>query len=350
MNGKRTAVALLVMALGSVAVGAEAQPKATPKGAPVLGDKARTLYEEGRALAGKQKWAEAYASYFAAWSLLRHYQIASNLGNTEMKLGKYRDAAEHLWFAISEETKAGEDAAVVAGDRKLLDEALRHVGRIDVTVSVEGAEVLLGDTLLGTSPLETPLFVEPGTFTVHARKAGLAAAKVEMTIGKGEQKRADLVLGKEGGGPVPSASAAPPVPVPSASASAVVPGEAWPRSELIVGGAVLTGLALGGAVVTTVLANGKAGEREEALKALDTRTDPSPCSGASVPAACVDIKDNSRASDTFANIAMPLYVVGGVSALGTLAIVLLTDSPEAQQALRPQVGPGYGGFTVGGQF
>jgi hypothetical protein len=346
MNGKRTAVALLVMALGSVALGAEAQPKGAPKAAPVLGDKARALYEEGRALATKQKWPEAYASYFAAWSLLRHYQIASNLGNAELKLGKYRDAAEHLWFAISEQTKTGEDASVVAGDRKLLEEALRHVGRIDVTVSVEGAEVLLGDTLLGTSPLDAPLFVEAGTFTVHARKAGLVAAKVEMVIGKGEQKRADLLLGKEGAVPVPSASGSAAAPAPAPSGSAAVPvAEPWPLWPVYAGaGASAVALVAGGVFI---------GLGASASSDADALRDAGKASGRSCEGGCADIVSAYEDADGSYNTAVPLLIAGGVFAGGTVAYALLFAGEPRATAwtwIMPQVGQDGVGFEARGTF
>lgn len=342
MKRKRTGVALLVMALGCVAADADAQPKA-PKGAPALSDKARTLYEEGRALATKQKWPEAYASYFAAWSLLRHFQIASNLGNTELKLGKYRDAAEHLWFAISEQTQAGEDPRVIAGDRALLEEALRHIGRVDVTVSVEGAEVFLGGTSLGTSPLDAPLFVEPGAVVVSARKEGVGVAKVELTIAKGEQKRADLKVASEGAAPAPTTSATAPVPVPSASASP--PVDAWPTWPVYAGAGVGAAALVAGGVFV--------GLGSAAGADADTLRDEQRSAGRTCPGGCADVVEAYEKADGRYNTAVPLFVAGGVLLGATLAYAtLFAGDPKAtaRSWIAPQLGNGHLGFEARGTF
>ena len=46
--------------------------------------------------AGKKDWTAAHAAFLEAWKLNEHYQIAANLGSMEIKLGRFRDAAEHL--------------------------------------------------------------------------------------------------------------------------------------------------------------------------------------------------------------------------------------------------------------
>src|SRR5262249_22124873 len=59
-------------------------------------------YEDGVAAVKLSRWAKAYDSFLAAWKLKQHFQIAVNLGHAELKLGKYRDAAEHLTYFLQE--------------------------------------------------------------------------------------------------------------------------------------------------------------------------------------------------------------------------------------------------------
>src|SRR5690349_768840 len=74
----------------------------SPSGPPTdsestgISDKARALYMEGIKAADAKNWAAAHTAFLEAWKQSEHYQIAANLGSMEIKLGRYRDAAEHL--------------------------------------------------------------------------------------------------------------------------------------------------------------------------------------------------------------------------------------------------------------
>ena len=72
--------------------------------APVVDDatnkRADELTTRGNELATKSKWAEAEVFFRKAWALKHSYDIGGNLGITELALGKHRDAAEHLSFAL----------------------------------------------------------------------------------------------------------------------------------------------------------------------------------------------------------------------------------------------------------
>src|SRR6185436_13420471 len=55
--------------------------------------KANELYKN-------EKWAEAEVEFQAAWAVRKTYDTAANMGHTEFHLGKFRDSAEHLQFAV----------------------------------------------------------------------------------------------------------------------------------------------------------------------------------------------------------------------------------------------------------
>src|SRR4051794_15541067 len=54
----------------------------------------------GKAASAAGKIDEAYVLYQAAWILKQTHDISGNLAQVEMKLGKKRDAAEHLAFTL----------------------------------------------------------------------------------------------------------------------------------------------------------------------------------------------------------------------------------------------------------
>ena len=68
------------------------------------------LYKRANALYGQKSLAEAEGLYLEAWNLKKTYDVACNLGALELDLGKLREAAEHLAFALRE-FPAGEKAA-----------------------------------------------------------------------------------------------------------------------------------------------------------------------------------------------------------------------------------------------
>src|SRR6185437_10486880 len=90
--------------------GAVAQPSTPPPAGPksdARTDQARELHIKGVALYEQGQFDKAEAAFLAAWALKKHYQIASNLGACEMKLGRFRDAAEHLAFFLREQPSTG---------------------------------------------------------------------------------------------------------------------------------------------------------------------------------------------------------------------------------------------------
>ncbi len=127
----------------------------------VATDRAGKLYDEGLALYEAKRYAEAEARYIAAWSLKKHYQIAGNLGDCSMQLGKYRDAAEHLTYYLREYPK-DQPADNANRARALLEEAKRHIATLDIVVDAAGMDVFIDGKVIGQSPLAGPVFVEPG--------------------------------------------------------------------------------------------------------------------------------------------------------------------------------------------
>ena len=83
-------------ALAQAPAGASAQP---PDGATAA---ARAAHERGLDAREKGDWPAAYEAFLSAWGHKRHWEIAVNLGEAEMQLGKYEDAVEHLSFTLKE--------------------------------------------------------------------------------------------------------------------------------------------------------------------------------------------------------------------------------------------------------
>src|SRR5262245_42812519 len=77
-----------------------AGPPPGPGPAPAQQKEADRLYEQGRKAAKAEQWSKASDLYLQAFRIDHHWKIAASLGHAEVQAGKYRDAAEHLTFAL----------------------------------------------------------------------------------------------------------------------------------------------------------------------------------------------------------------------------------------------------------
>lgn len=324
MNRARHAVlvAMLLAAGASSSPVLGEGPSQTPAESEAMTDKARDLYEEGRGLYGERAWDKAHAAFLAAWSLKKHWQIAGMLGHCDVQLGRYRDAAEHLSFAIrtgATNASPGELQAL----QELLSEAKRKVASVQVQVDAEAAEVLVNGRLVGTSPLFDPLFLDPGEHVFKARSGDRVSSEVSMTVGAGSAKEIMLRVDQVSQGP----SAAPSVPEQHeapATPSGDKGGGVYPilfasASALFVGGTVLGG-------VFWSKASGSADEVNDLRNSLPAEG----CSGPVPSSDCArlsDAKDDHDANLQRRNIS---FAVGGVGlvAAGITGYLWMNEKPS----------------------
>jgi len=260
-------------------------------------------FKKGTHAFESEKYSEAYASMRTAWDLAPTYRTAAGLGQVELHLGQYRDAAEHLSYCLRHFPADG-DAAIRGHVEQGLVEAREHVAALRVRVNVEGAEIAVDGAAAGKSPLDGLLFVEPGSHTVTASRDGkVAKAVVQGHVRATEE--VDLA--------VPSAvsvAEGPPItPGDEArdqpAASTGLPPSTW---ALIVGGS-LTAVALGTSIGFYVKGS-NAGDEADALASL--LPSDHACSGATGTLA-----ETCRAVDEKYDERDDANRIGFISAIGT---------------------------------
>lgn len=312
---------LFIIALFGASIGvARAEPGPSDQEI-VMTNKARQLYEEGRAAFEKSKWAEARASFWAAFSLNKHWQIAANLADSELALHRYRDAAEHAAFYLKHAPLNRREKA-----EKLLEKARAHVASLTVTVDAPGADVLIDGSSIGRSPLEDQVFVEPGAHRIVARLAGRPDSEQAVTLSAGSSRVVALHV----------------APIERDTSSPAL------RVGLIAGGATLAGAGLITGVVLAVVAGKHGANADELLAKLP------PAGGAAVcqtqAAMCREIDRERGTRDQLSNGAMGVLV--GAGALGAATILYATLAPkpktEARARVMPVAGAGITGVSVTG--
>jgi hypothetical protein len=328
----RLQIPALAVALACVAYPLEAAADDTAEPAPETAD---SLYNEGNLAYDRGDIKLAFELFTGAFKLRPSYDIARNLGLTELKLGRFKDAIDHLTYSLSlyPSNRADTKKQVV----EWLDQAKTQVGVLRLHVSPETAECTVNGAALSADELEEDLFADPGEAKIECRAKGHRTDKRTVTVQKGGRAEVTIQLA--------STLQVPPGPGPAGGS----------RSVLVWAGvtATVTGLGVGAAM--GVLSLVKANEADTLLGTLRTGSGrPSPCAAPKTEG-CEELYALRREQDAFGNAAFWTLIGGGVAAAGTTLYGFMTHKPAAaapapRTAVVPLVAPSAAGVLLLGSF
>jgi hypothetical protein len=332
MKAAKFVLAMLMMpATASVASLAHASAPpvfvVTDKGAS---DRADDLVKRALALGDKDRYAEGEPLLREAWGLKHSYDIAANLAIFEAELGKWRDAAEHMTFALKNFPTSGKREHRGLGEQ-MLSKALPHVTALTITTNVDKAQVLVDGRSAGTAPLADVVFVDPGPHVLTATLAGYQPAQARVDARKGASQDVALTLLKE---------AAPP-----------------PTRRSVVPGAVLGGVA-GAALVTGIglfaAGRSKGASGTQLRDAILSVHHSCVMDAANYDARCTDVENSSTAANTLQKVGVGLMAGAGVAAVGTVIYFVLPPSSAGATSsglrVSPLLSPSSGGLIFSGAF
>ena len=333
--------------LSSILLALLATPKAYAQSA-----EAEVLFREGRKLVKAGKLEAGCAKIEASEKLESSVGTLLNLGDCNEKLGRYASA----WAAFR---KAENQARVRGGDEKRRNEASKRAIALEskltqlvimVTGRVDGLVVKRDDEVIDAPMWNTPLPVDPDTYTIVAEAPGYKPWRTEIDV-TGKQRRQVVSVPALEKAPVAAAPAPreqlaptnlPPVIVQQPPPSTVVV-ETKPRTpsmwttsrKVALGIGVIGAASLGTGIYFGLRA------KDEQSRSDDL------CPGkiCDVPEG---LRLNDKAQDSARN-ANILYVVGG-AALATSAIVWFVGGPDKEVRVTPTVGAGQAGVSFGGKF
>ena len=289
------------------------------------------LAHRGNALSRADRWVEAEPLFREAWRLKRSYDIAANLGIAEAALDKYRDAAEHLRFALQSFPANGKKDHLVL-IQQTLTKMKAHVAQVTVRVDVSKADVFVDGKPLGTAPLADVVFLEPGPRALEARLSGYEPAIVRLDAQAGRETEVALELH----------------PKDALPGTSWKPGVAWAIS----GGAVAAvGLGLG--IGLTVASQNKVSDANAELAQLQGQGRGQACSSAGYATQCAALSGANQSADTLSAASVVSYVAAGVGVAALATYVFWprkTTNKEALSSVTPFVGWGSGGIAIHGDF
>jgi hypothetical protein len=306
---------------------------------------AEMLFREGRRLVKAGKLEAGCDKIEASEKLESSVGTLLNLGDCREKAGRYASA----WAAFK---KAESTAKVRGGDEKRRNEASKRALALESKLSqlvimvpgrVSGLVVKRDDEVIDPAMWNTPLPLDPETYTIVAEAPGYKPWRTEVNVGT--RLRRVVVT-------VPTLERAPtPIPAPSDKLAptelpTVVPPvtvvekrsspSMWTASRKVAIGVGVLGLAAAGTGVYF-------GMRSKDLE--DRANEVCPGTICDDPNA---LDDNDRAQD-YARNANILYVAGG-ALVAASAVIWIVGGPDQEVRVSPTLGSGGAGVSLGGKF
>jgi len=348
--------ALLCLAALGVAGQAASQPVPPPSAAASASpaapaqtalDKADELYRKGMVAGAVKDWPRAFEHLLGAYQLKKSYDIEGNLGAAELKLGKYRDAAEHLQHSLTLFPVNGKDENKRRTE-ELLAEAKKEVGILKLTISPAAALVNVGGRALPPGEPHDQVFVEPGEMRIEVGGVDqYEPANRSVKVAKGQVVELAIAL-KPVGKTVPAASASTSASATSTSTSG--PAPTGPRKALVITGVVLTGAGLIAGVATGIAALTAGGDAQSQLEKI--RSTQGPCKDPADTPACKDLAATRSQQSGLTSAAFWSLAGAGIAGAATLIYVFVAQpkGPPATVGIAPTVSTVGGGLTIVGRW
>jgi len=302
-------------------------------GAPT--EQARSHFARGVELFKEGDFRAALIEFQRAYDAAPNYKVLYNLGQTSLELQDYAGALKAFRGYLDQGGKdvPAQRRAQVETDLHKLES---RIARVEVTVNVEGADVLVDDVPVAKTPLREPLIVSEGRRKITVSKTGLAPVSRVVDIAGGDRPTVTLELGESGTAqkePPP-----PPPPNPLQNAPILEPGPAaptrgGPSTGFWVGLTVTGALGVATGVLGTLALFAKA-DFDSKVSQLDVTTQQ-----------VDDARSKTRA------FALATDITGGVAiaaAITTVVLAFTTSSKKESEHAHAVVGPG--SLGIAGSF
>lgn len=196
----RTQLLLALAILTLAPVPGDAAPKKKPKPEPTQPDKpaapaqkeADRFFKSGVALYKEAKYSEALAEFERAYEIAPHPLVLYNIAGCHRELSHYAEAVK-AYGQFLEEGKGQVPAARLTAAQTELDGILARIARVTVTVSPDGATLLVDGTPIGTL-IDMPLILSPGEHKLIAQAPGKKDAVRAVKVASGDELTVELHL------------------------------------------------------------------------------------------------------------------------------------------------------------
>jgi hypothetical protein len=159
-------------------------------------EEAGQRYDRGLKLYSEADYALAVIEFERAYELVPDFRVLYNIGQVRIQLANYAKARR----ALEQYLKEGGDR--VSADRKQavendLEMLASRTGFLRVDTNVDGAEIVVDEVIVGTSPLAEPLLLDAGEHRLSVRKAGYYPRSSQTTLAGRDSLSVRLDLEKQ---------------------------------------------------------------------------------------------------------------------------------------------------------
>lgn len=178
-----------------------------------------------------------------AYEISPDYRLLYNIAQAQYQVHDYLGAAQSY-----EAYLAQGGSSVPENRRAQVEEVLsslsQRVGRVEITVSRDGADVYMDDTKIGTSPIRSAVLVNLGRHRVLARSTDGAYAAQIIEVAGGDVTHITLKpnLPSEGANPAAGAPTARADLTPDWSARRKVAVTSWSLAAALLAGGIVSGV------------------------------------------------------------------------------------------------------------
>lgn len=158
--------------------------------------RSKEFFERGIILFKSKDYKGALENFQSSFELYPHPNLKYNLGVCLFFLKKYAEAGNYLEAFLLEEGGHTE-SAIVQKSLSTLAEIRSRVGLVYINVNIPGAEIRIDGEACGNSPLDSGLYVEPGSHEIKASGSTGKVWKGMIDIKAGETKMITITLAGE---------------------------------------------------------------------------------------------------------------------------------------------------------
>lgn len=306
---------------------------------------AEALFREGRQLLKQGKLADGCDKIAASERAESSVGTLLNLGDCREKQGKLATAWAAFKQAEAMARRAGDDEKRQAEAARRADKLEPRMSNLVIVVArpIEGLVVRRDVERIDQGAWNTPLPVDPGSYTIAAEAPGYKSWHLAVTVAAGQKRQVVTVPALE---PAPVISEPPAVREPEKPVVTVMPVEheaptpvahgTWSTMRQV---AVVAGVTGAVALGTGVYFGIRARDLDNQANAICPKTmcgDP----------AGLALNDRAKTAAGRANI---LYAAGAVS-LATGVVLWLVGAPSSGPAVSASVGHDHAGVTYAGRF
>jgi hypothetical protein len=170
-------------------------------------------FKSGVALYKEAKYSEALAEFQRAYEIAPHPLVLYNIAGCHRELSQYAEAVK-AYTQFLAEGKGQVPAARLTAAQTELDGILARIARVSVTVTPDGATLLVDGSPIGTL-VEMPLILSPGEHLLVAQAPGFKDTERRVRVASGDELTVDLNL-----------AALPPKPIEDMKVGTTTPGGA----------------------------------------------------------------------------------------------------------------------------